>query len=1082
MKAEVIAEGYTPSRTDSASEMSDLDYVRHYHLHELVDMLIFQVATAKPKNPAAYMAYLLREKLNAQEGVARSSLPDSEVSSSGLQSNINGLSLIEDGSSKGPSSSNAEFSATQTYTPSGFQKFGLWIQVQDDDVPRIIQRFHQLCKDNNVEPPEDFTNDTGTLLRTLSHASAIYFYKGFAEARAVIPLRPHKTAPSSCMYLQRAITDVVTFVTISQRRYLSNFMECIMEELRLDDMNEIKETAKHWKAFRTSPHFTSLVLPRMRKYARQFDELVNFEPFFDVYFQWIDVVIDHRDMPASERHAYMKETYPDPVMLYDHEGLTPRLPDRFGVFAALVLTTIRDVPEVAEFSERTLSCVQKLFFSILEDENSIALNEVPSTTLAPDSSSLRLRRGDPGLVLLLSQFFNNGFRKRISERTGRSGKDTFLAVLTNKPGYVEYLSESFLKVGRTTLKKEHEVSESDNFMIQYSADSRLRLLQYFVEVVQRRSEVTMDEVELSLLRCRCFGVTVGTFFVHLNGLMTTTGLPAKLIEDSKFVLSVVQDICTSMTSSSVLEEFSAAFHSLRDSAESTTDIPLSAFNGAPPFTDTSLELLTQFLDFSGVMLSFGNAFDYQTFTLTEHYLNVSALIATRMRVAHLKSTSSCNYVAMGLLSQIYYLAEKTSTSLYVLLPACEVFAAWSPSLYLPPDCHLGDGDRQVLLSYFTEHMHSRVLLSAIQNFLKVMPEFRPRVVRPSISYERAQLCFSSIVVELLTLKTVKEREVLYRVIAEDLSSQGMMGEDFDLFSMSLTYSLREPGFPESLWNLFMVDSIQHIKRFLPKLKPLHLYQGDVEIIKRTQRRVKNRIQQRRSEITAADLEQLEMLLEELGAEPLGDSLPLQTCISRVEGDLIALSWRLLENLTKADAIYCGVTGVLSSSPSSPKDCLSMEGCEASVGSPLRFSYGASSRVERALSALSSPLRPKLLQGSPEKAVRQVAASVGDPEAAYEEAKIVLKKCKAVADHFTAFIKLVCVRNKGSDWGTIWQRKFNGDFKSFFESLIEPEQFMQFAAGFIEKLRQHFVFSHPILRLIWSNFASCFDHMIKSVEP
>lgn len=1079
MEAEAVAEEHIPPESDSPSEMSDLDYVKHHHLHELIDMLIFQVSAAKPKNPAAYMAYLLRERINAREGGVGAPQPVTELCSSTLQVNTTGPPVGRSSNPNAFGTPYAEFSPTGNSTPSGFQKFGLWIQVQNDDVPRIIQRFRQLCKENSVEPPEDFTKDTAALLRTLSRASAIYFYKGFAEARSIIPLKPHRAAPSACIYLQRAITDIITFVTISQRRYLSNFMECLIEELRVDDVNEIEETGRYWKAFRTSSNFTSVILQRMKKYLRQFDEMITFEPFFDVYFQWIDMVIEHRDMPAAERQAVMQRTYPDHMTLPGQERSFPRMPDRFAVFASLVLSTIRDVPEAAEFPERSFSCVQKLLFSILEDENSIALNAA-SSALTSGSYPLRLRRGDPGLILLLSQFFNNGFRKRISERMGRGSKDTFLAVLANKSGYVEKLSESFLKAGRCILRKELQFNESDNFMIRCSAYTRIRLLQYFVEVIQKRTELTMDEVELTLLRCRCFGVTIGTFFVYLNGLLDATGLPQNVIEESKFIFRVVQDICSSVSSSPALAEFSAAFHSLRECTESSTDGLLNVFNGAPPFTDTALELLFQFLDLSGVLLAFGTAFDYQSSASTDHYFNVSTLMATRMQVAHLYSTSSCNYVAMGLLSGIHELAEKTSTPLYVLLPACEVVAGWSAPLYYPPECSLADGDRQMLFSYFSEHMQSRALLSAIQNFVKLMPEFRSRVIRPSISYERAQLCFSSLLVELLSLKSMQEKEVLYRVIAEDLGVQGMKAEDFDLFSLSLTYALREPGFPEALWNLFMYESIKQIKKFLPKLKPLHLYQPELQVIIRIQRKVRGLIQQRGAEITPEDKELLEKLLEELGEEPLNDSLSPQTSISRAEGDLIALSWRLLENLNKADAIYCGVTAVSSAVPSSSKELYPADGLGHSLVSP-RFSYGASSQVERALSVLAAPHSPKRHRALEEKVARSTTMPALEQQAIYEEAKALFKKCRVVADHLTTFIKLACTRNKGNDWRTIWKRNFHGDFHSFFESLIEPDQFMQFTVGFIEKLRQHQVFKHPMLRLIWSNFASCFDRMVKSVE-
>lgn len=1061
---------------ETSAEMSDIEYLKQHHLHELVDMLIFQVSTAKPKNPAAFMAYLLRERISARDGATANSSqvceaqPSSADESIAFSSAEKKMSLIDELSPE------SAFSSNSFITPSGFQKFGIWIEVQNEDVQKIIQRFHEICQENNLEPPEEFTKDTGALLRILSRASAIYFYKGFAEARAMIPLKAHKSASSSCLYLQRAITDVITFVTISQRRYFSNFMERLMDEVRLEDQGEIKETTRFWKAFRTSSYFTSLLLPRMKVYARQFDEFLHFEPYLEVYFQWLDMVIEHRDIPALDRQAIIRETYFKEALLLTDKLPSPRLPDRFALFAALVLRIIREVPEGEEFPERIFLCVQKLLFLILEDENSIVLLS-NSSTKKPDSFPLRIRRADSGLVLLLSQFFNNGFRENNSERSETGTKESFHSFLDSRLGYLDKHSESFLEVSRTILNKELEFTESDNFMSKCSAYNRLRLLQYFVEAVERRHEITMNEIEMFLLRCRCFGVSIGTFFVYLSGSLQSSGLPTSVVEESKFVLSVIQEICSNASASSLLNDFSAAFLPLRECVESASEKLLNGFNGAPPFTDTSLVLLAQFLDLNAVMLSFSNAFDSQSPTSSDHYFNLSTLVATRIKVAQLQPTKCCNYVAMGLLSGIHELTEKTSTPLYTFLPACEVFAGWSPSLYFPPECDFGDGDRLVLLDYFRECMQSRALLAAIQNFLKVMPEYRPRVIRPLISYEQLQLYFFSLVVELLSLKSTNERDVLYRGIAGDLAMQGMKATDFDLFALSLTCALREPGFPEAIWNLFMAESIHQMKSFLPKLRPLELYLPDLALIVRIQKLVRNNILQRRAGLTPADKELLEHLLEKLGTEPVQDSFSPKKSLSSVEAELIALSWRLLDNLNKVEAVYHGITGVLSTSPGSPDNFVASDSSSFGLQSPSGKFFRGNSQVGRALSVLGSPYSLKLYDGAEAGGAHKRRASAIDQKAIYEKTKELHIKCKAVADHFTTFIKVVCTRNKGDHWLAAWRGSFNGNFDFFFKSLIVPDQFMQFAIGFIEILRRNSVIKHPMLRVIWSCFASCFDRMV-----
>lgn len=1049
----------TPTAVVNAS-LSDNEYVEKHYLPELLDLLIYQVSTVKPKHPAAYMAYLLRERIAARDGytaeedkavvstATRSETPPlntQPVTSKNARGGGGGLEESDNFGSESTLHGENDEDWEDSTTEANFQKFGIWIHVQSSDVPLIVARFKELCREGNLEPPRAFSINTDDLLRSLSRASAIYFFRGFSEARKHIPLQPHKNAPSACYNLLRAITDVITFATVSQRRSLTAFMECLMEDLRVDDVDEMRETERAWKSVRTSHSFKSIFITKMKTQARQFDFLMEFEAFLDVFLEWVDTYVSHRDMSATQRQEMMRETYKAIPTKYS----LPRLPDRFAVFCSILLCNLREAPEIADSPEkdRTLRIMTKLLLVLLEDENTIAITPL-SRQPQRDGLILRVRRGDSTLVTLLTRYFSNGFRKKFADEYG-SSRMTLSYFLSMRHEFNEDYCDAFLRVSEAALQVEQRVEDSETQAMRCNATSRKHLLRYFVNMIQCRDELTMDEIELGLLRSRCSGVTTGTLLVYLCDLYRLTSFPEKEVEQAKFVLSILQEICMSSNNSPVTGELAISFQLLAEAAEGPTTF-VDAFSAAPPFVDIPHTLLVQFLDVHGLFHALSSVFDRQAMDTQEQYFNVCLLMATRMRVARFQPTPAFNFLCMGILSGMNGISEKVP--LYSLLPACEVLAGMSPSLDLPTDCGLCRSDRQALLSFFHHHRGSRALLKAVHNFLEVLPDFRSRVMRPAISYERVQRYFYSAAMKLLGMEEGDPaRDKLLRVIATDLSVEGMQKRDFDLFALSLTHALREPGFPEPAWNTFMCECVERMKEFLPKLLPLDSYKNDTQKIIKIQRHVRRIISQRKAGISATDKKLLNRLLEELSNEVLDDDeAPGTIRISYAESQLIALTWRLMDNLNRAHAIYSGVQVVCGEESTSarPPSAMFLRGRTARSGSILSVNSSHSSATNK----------------------YQAQQSVR------EEIKLTFKKCKNVADNMTRFIEAVCLKNKGERWVEVWEKEFDRDFQQFFDDLIAPQQFMPFAMEFIETLRRHSVVQHSTLRVIWSSFVSCFNRL------
>eukprot|EP00796_Vickermania_ingenoplastis_P008685 gene8685-6106_t len=1020
-----------PSQNPAAApaSLSDEDYVKHHNLAELFDMLIYQVSTVKPKHPAAYMAYLMRERLEAQEGMTRTS-PEEDLSKEtplpttksttaadkGLMELSHSFSTVDEESNHGGT------------TASRFEKFGIWIHVQNSDVPLIVARFREQCTDNAVEAPSDFNADMPELLRILSRASAVYYFNGFAEARKLVPLRPHKNSPACCTYLLHAILDVVTIATLSQRRSLTTFMECLVEDLRVDDIDEIRETARFWSSFRHSSTFHSTFLSKMKEQARQLDILMDLENFFDVFMNWVDTFIAKRDMTPAQRQEMMTNTY----SRIRSKCAEPRLPDLFTVFAALILHGIRESPEVAETPERTKKAIHKVLLLLQEDENTIAI--AARSQRHRSDLTLHVRRSDASTMKLFSRFFSNGFRKKFAEEHG-SSRMTLEYFFMMKNSYGEEHSEAFITVSSAALRLERNYLVSENHAMRCNAHSRMRLLSLFVELVSQRHHLTIDEVELQLLRTRCCGVTIGTFLVYLCELFRQTGLSDKLQEQAKFILTILQEVSISANASPVLSEFSASFHLLTEAAE-RPDPFLEAVTAVPPLDDVPATLLIQFLDFRQILQLLSECFDRQAMNGPEQYFNVCLLIVSRLRAVHVSRTAFCNFFPMAVLSGINYISE--SVPLYSLLPAAEVLTGLSSSLDLPVECGICSVDKNTLSIYFHQNRSSRALVTGVQNFLEAFPEYRSRVIRPSISYERVQRYFYGAVQDLLRLETEEEKDKLLRIMAIDLACEGMLPRDYDLFSLALTDALRGPGFPEPVWNSFMAECIQKMKSFSPPLRPLSSYQDDLPKISRVQRCARRYIRQRTAGIKPQDRDLLNRLMDELSNEVLDDSITDEIQLSRTESQLLSLTWRVLDGLSKAHAVYSGIQAVTSESgqPRPPSSVL----------------FRGRSRTSSVLSINSSV-----------SSVTNTSSKYQLQHSLRDEARLTFKKCRAVADSFTHFISLVCEENKGRGWMEVWEEHFSKDFQAFFDDLITPPEFMTFGMAFIETVRKNSVIQHPTLR-------------------
>lgn len=1038
-------ENHSPTSNTSVSGQSDpIDYANQFSLHETLDMLVFQVSLAKPKNPAAYMAYLLRERLRDREGIPEETPPSAPViETKTLEVPKNDSSPLE----RTPLEKiNKEEASATTYTPSGFRRFGIWIQVQSSDVPRIVEHFHEICRENNLDPPRDFTDDTPTLLRTLSKASAEFFFKGFSSCREMIPLRPHKDAPSACLYLMQAVTDIVTFATFSQRRSLATFFESLMDDLRMDDINEMRTTTRTWKSFRDDPSMSDNMWSMLKQFTRQLDYSKEISvDVMKVYLGWIDTVVEHQDMSALERREMMANSWKGTTSL-------PHLPDRFVVFCGFLLAALHELYDGTDrvLKEKSIVNIQKLILTILEDENAVTMDSLP-LHVEREGFPMRLRRGDPPLVTAISRIVNNIFSKKFSEKHG-SAMIHFSRYLQEK-GCKNECCAAFLEAAKVLLDKPLSVSTEDSLSMRCSAAARLHLLQSFVDILEDREDLMLGEVELRLLRSRLYGTSAGTFSVYFCDSFLQSNLPDSVVDHCKFLLGVMHEVCVSVNKSPLFSEFRSTFRMLADVCDSS-DAFSDTFTTVPPIFNLSPQLFLRFLNLKGIFIALSNTFDAQTVNAEELYFDTCLLIATRMLVARLQITSSFNFVAMGILSGLQHVSEKVA--MHTLLPACEVMVGLSRSLHLPVHPRMSKADILTLNCFFCNHPTSNTVVSAIHQLLEWMPELRPRAVRTSISYERVEQRFYSDVLQLLHPEQQHCADIL-KLAGMDLGFYGVTASDLDLFILALTCSLRGPDFPEAVWNVFVSHLLEQLKSYLPVLPPLTRFKEKTKDIIRIQRTARKFIRLKTVGIRPKDKALLNRLLEELSVEST-EKLDSSVSMGTVEAQLVFLTWRLQDKVAQTYAVYRGVETVLKSRVPSKKPSPVSSGSNPTaqnmqLGGKDLLSLGSSRSLDR--------YQTQQLER--------------------DETKETFAKCKRIAEKLSDFIKMVCDENGGKNFCKVWENNFSRDFESFFENLFIAKDFMQFAVAFIEIIRVGSVTQHSSIRVVWATFIRCFDRMVNDEE-
>lgn len=1037
---------------DRDFSVPDTDYAVQHNLPELVDMLIYQVSITKPKHPAAYMSLLLRERIAAREGTNARSANPLLTASPAVQMKRK-LPVNEMDSSL--------TSASPLGSSQAFERFGIWIHVHEKDVPIITHRFEDLCNENNVIRPKEFSRDMEKLLRNLAGANAAFYYKGAAESIKMVLLQPHVNAPTCCDYLTTSILNVATVATLSQRNSLSTFMSFIADALHVDD--DAKGTQQFWECLKNSSVYDESFVTNMKAQARRFCLLSNSDAHIDLYLQWLNAAMNNQTMSSEQRLTMMRSTYKQL-----NETSLPRLPDRFAMFAGLVLCNLNETPGATEPSSRTLAAISKVLYSMLEDEN-IIVNEIATSSASPNNS--RVRKGDPEIINFFSRYFSRAFQGKYQSCGEQGTGMTLERLLSTSLTNADDRCESFATVCTAVLALNIPLSEEESYIMRCNNSSRAILLKFFAKMVELRRSLLVDEVKYIMIQTRCCSVTIETFSVYLSEALRLTGLPMQTVNEAKSVIEIFLQLCASANTSPLVNEFSVSIRTLIEAVEESS-LFANPYDTVPALHDVSPLLRARFFDLNGVLKHLSKAFDPEKNSgeALEEYAELCHLIATRTRMACIDPLLTFSFLPMTALSCLDKASEKVP--LHSLFFACEALSGLCPSLHLPRRGPLCAADRTLLRNYFKNNRGLRALVKAVDMFLETFPHFAPRISRRALSYERVQRQFYTRVLKILSMETEEERDTVLKQVAVDLAVWGMLPSDYDLFGPVLSFTMRSPSFPEAIWNTFFSDCLERVRHFTPSIRPLKSfseYPKKMEKVLRAQRFSKRWAQNHTGSLTKEDARLSKALIEKWSNENVDDNFDEVVDLTATEAALISLSWKLTSSIGKATAVYQGVRATMSASELNRSTLRPL-----SRSSSHRSSSRPSSRTTTPVESLrrsSTCGASSTSLGSSHSTVYHMQHMAGG------EARELLKKCKVVAGRLTTFIDVICNQNKGKNWATVWSDRFNSDFMSLFDSLIERSNFMVFAMKFIDVVRKESLLQHSIIRPIWATFCSCFQRVI-----